>query len=45
MVDKFYFIICLSFLCFLCIWFGWYIGVEDMKKKYRKEQEQKNDCE
>lgn len=34
MVDKFCFIVVTLIMCFSLMWIGWYIGVEDTKKKY-----------
>ena len=34
MVDMVYFLICLAVVCFCCTFLGWYIGVEETKKKY-----------
>ena len=36
MVDKFYFMVCLLWLCFICLWGGWQMGYENAKNKYRK---------
>ena len=38
MVDTVYFTICLSVVCFCCMFIGWIIGYADAKKKYKRKE-------
>lgn len=43
MVDKFYVVVLLLFVCFLCVYLGWTIGYDDAKKKYKKKGQLQNE--